>query len=248
MRRNLGAVTAVAASALLAAAVFAQDRSVSRNTRVRPQPRPLPVMINYTVASPRATLATVPPMPVADDTAEVVPCPRTIGAACNFARESGRVITVRQGTSVHVGLSRAVEGVWYERAIGWLGTLIIVELQNPWQPDRWFVLGRDGAADLRRGPSIGTVSRRLGVRDRIPRPGVYRMRARVYTYALPVPLNDQSPSRDDLRPYGDVACNTITFTLRILGLGVEQVEEIPEEYEPAEQLPLENEILNEIIE
>jgi len=241
MKERLRTLTGIGLCMGLAAGPVSARRAIDRTAAVGQAPGPQPAIVNYMVASPRATLATTPPLSAeVDDVAEVTPY-RTLGAACNFARPSGQTVTVREGTTVFVGIKPEAEGVWYERASGWLGAIIIVEIAHPRQPDRWYTLGRDGAAALRIGPSIGVAGRKIGVKARITRPGRYLMRARLYTYALPVPLTDEAPTRDDLRPYGDVDMDTVNFMLRVVGIN--DPAPAPEAYEPVEKQPLDTEVL-----
>jgi len=51
------------------------------------------------------------------------------------------------------------------------------------RPCPWVTIGRDGAKDCRRGPSIGRA--KIGVPVRFRRPGVYLLRAIVHTFARP---------------------------------------------------------------
>jgi hypothetical protein len=146
----------------------------------------------YVVASPRASMASVPS--VSSDVISVSDAihPRMTGATYNFPIKDSTV-TMRYGSTIFVQLSDTIEGVWYNKTNGWLGALIILDKRSEVDSTSnavWNVVGRKGAAALRRGPSIGT-ARNLGVRFRPTAPGNYVLRARIYTYSIPVELTEE---------------------------------------------------------
>lgn len=154
--------------------------------------RPVPT-IKYAMASPRSCLIG-PPVLLTD--AYYVPA---LGAAENFPRRPG-AIRVPVGTRVVFCLSRDLEGVWYSHSFGCLGTSLTLQLcRGCMTPDcdcprcdpngtnvrpcRWITIGRDGAKDVRRGPSIGRA--KVGVPVRFRRPGIYHLRGIIHTFAKP---------------------------------------------------------------
>ena len=141
-------------------------------------------VVNAVVASPRATLVPVP-YPV-DPHEENEPC-SAVGAAWNFAAHD-MAIKMQLGSVLRTRLSNRIEGVWYPRACGKLGTLLVLEMKDPLGGYAdWIELGRDGAADQRCGPSMGTA--RIRVRFRPRHPGNYVLRATVLTYAIADPAS-----------------------------------------------------------
>jgi hypothetical protein len=159
-----------------------------------PIPEPQPQRHRYVVASPRVSLANHPPLlRVADDgTAESVDglrpdilpldCP-TIGAAYNFPRGDGRMV-VRKGDTVFIQLDNETEGVWYEKACGYLGAMIFVYIHDR-EGERWVRLGNDGRYAKRCGPGKGQ-GINIGVPFHANRPGVHYLSACVVSFALPV--------------------------------------------------------------
>jgi len=191
---------------------------------LQPYPLPRPQVVSYVVASPRATLASIPPVPVTNPTDEsgtVMPETPTIGAAFNFARADGRTI-IRHGAVLRVKLSENIEGVWYDKANGWLGTALLLDVKNP-RPDSissnmWTTVGRDGAAGYRMGPSIGTCEN-IGVNFAPPLPGRYLLRARILTYAFPTTWNAADiapPSPAELQANATVASDEVMLTLYVI--------------------------------
>jgi hypothetical protein len=188
-------------------------------------------------------LAVHPPIIPAEALAADV-LPPVIGAAHNFARPDGQA-TLRLGSTLRVRLSREIEGVWYPRACGWLGTLLILDCQVPATDSVsaepvWKEIGRDGAAALRCGPSIGR-ARDVSVPFFPRRPGLYVLRARIYTYALPTPVADDAapPSAEDMLSgeFGVVARDVVHIKVRVIWWNGEL---IPEDAEPVEEMPKEN--------
>ena len=152
---------------------------------------PIPVR-QYVVASPRAALTLLPPCAEAAE----VDCCQSAGAAYNFPRQDGRIV-VRQGTVVVFRLGRNIEGVWYPRACGWLGTQLVLEMQTITTAGdtEWILIGKDAAAAERCGPVAGRAN--VGVRHAFNRPGRYLMRAKVWTFALPTcDLTDDANAPD----------------------------------------------------
>lgn len=214
----------------------------------------------YVVASPRAALCNIPAPPTNDevepgatDDVVVEPMFRTIGAAHNFAKKNGTVL-LRFGSVLKVHLSEHAEGVWYEDASGWLGTLLILDVAkldtdvDPATVDpealeaddrlEWRTIGRDGAAAHRVGPSLGH-AKHLGVAFRPPRPGMYALRARIYTYALPTCLDDgteiERPSREEILANGTVAADRVFIRLNVIRSNWEVPD--PKHDEPIEEMP-----------
>jgi hypothetical protein len=178
--------------ALTGGMVWAQDTDPCGPIRI-PIPRPVPVM-KYTMASPRACL--IGPAVWATN-AYWLPT----GAAENFPRGHGS-IRVPVGTRVVFCLSRDLEGVWYPRSYGCLGTSLTLQwcrcCIRPADVDKcpdcdpsstnaaicpWVTIGRDGAKDVRKGPSIGRA--KVGVPVRFKRPGFYYLRGIIHMFAEP---------------------------------------------------------------
>jgi len=148
---------------------------------------PVPV-VKYVMASPRACL--IGPMYRCTN---AWCCAR--GAAENFPRANG-AMRVPVGTRVVFCQSREMEGVWYDRSYGCLGTSLVLQ----WCPackcdtcepadddtaaaSAWVTIGSDGAKDVRRGPSIGRA--KVGVPVRFRKAGIYYLRGIVKTFARP---------------------------------------------------------------
>jgi hypothetical protein len=202
--------------------------------------RPVPAVIRHVVAGPRAALAPCPPA-VAEDPANIC-CPMT-GAAWNFARDDA-AITMKLGTTLRVKLSDQIEGVWYERTCGWLGTVLVLEMKDPAGTSEtpWIPLGRDGAADRRCGPSIGR-ARDVGVSFRPEQIGNYLLRARIFTYALPArpeaPEADVATELQAIPLCAASASDEVFINLRVLR-PIDPVP-LPEPYaEPISELPRES--------
>jgi hypothetical protein len=197
--------------------------TATKTLRVAPAPQPVPVpqprKIYYNVASPRVALANQPPLmtPTADALeAEFAPVPycRTIGAACNFARGDGRLL-VRKGTHIFVKLAGDIEGVWYEKACGYLGAVIALDIQRPGS-NEWVTLGQDSRVGKRCGPAVGT-ARNIGVVFEANRPGEYLLRARIISFALPLgPTLEEPDNLRDLLPCGDVASDEVFIKVRVI--------------------------------
>ena len=110
--------------ALLCGTVFAGGTGTGGDPNGQGDPnrmchRPIPVM-KYTVASPRACL--IGP-PIWSTNAYYLPT----GAAENVPRAHG-YLRVRVGTRVVFCLSRDLEGVWYRRSYGCIGTSMVLQL------------------------------------------------------------------------------------------------------------------------
>ena len=177
------AIVGLAATCTMDASALQMNR-IKREMKMRAH--------DYVVASPRAALAR-PMIPAATVDSVAPTAPPITAAAHNFARPHGSVL-LPYGHGLNVRLSPEAEGVWYPRSSGWLGTFLIVDaspfvnsmVTSATVPDAtWIAVGRDGAADRRIGPSIGT-AKNIGVRFNPSRPGEYLLRARVFTYAMPV--------------------------------------------------------------
>jgi hypothetical protein len=186
------------------------------------------------VAVPRISFVTQPTWPVPiytsanDQAPEIAGC-RIIGAAYNFARKEGHVV-IPLGTVLNVGIGRMTQGVWFERTCGWFGTYLYVEQWDP-EAERWVPIGRDGAYLQESGPFVGRV-RNVRVPVKIDEPGDYRLRARVWTIAMPsCPDVDYATARR----CGDIAFDQVPLKVRV----VERItpEELEKEYipEPADQ-------------
>jgi hypothetical protein len=167
---------------------------LAEDVTVEPVPvNPIPI-VKYVMASPRACLLGPGPCNVATRCLQR-------GAAENFRRANG-AIRIPVGTRVIFCLSRELEGVWYPRSYGALGTSLVLQWCKackttdcdciPCEPDEevtdveicpWVTIGRDGAKDVRRGPSIGRA--RVGVPVRFRKAGIYYMRGIVCTFAGP---------------------------------------------------------------
>ena len=172
---------------LVCGAVLAEDHDPTTAISLRPVP-----VIKYAMASPRACL--IGP-PVWSSNAYYLPT----GAAENFPRANG-AIKVPVGTRVVFCLSRDLEGVWYPHSYGCLGTSLVLQWcqycktadcncpkcdpdSTDIRPCPWVTIGRDGAKDVRKGPSIGRA--RVGVPVRFRRPGIYYLRGIIHTFARP---------------------------------------------------------------
>lgn len=143
-----------------------------------------------TVASPRASII--------QPANEMPPPPPPFGAAFNFARQHGLVVTW-VGRPVVIRLSPFIEGVWYERTFGRLFTRLEVQVHrpdDPEHPDGWVTLGVDGARGVRFGPSLGHAD--VKVVHVCHHPGVYRLRAIVWTGAEP--LHPDDPAAPPVNP------------------------------------------------
>lgn len=156
-------------------------------------------VIPYVMAAPRAAL--VPP-PL--DTSHV-PMP-AIGAAHNFPRRNGGLV-VPVGAVVAFLLAPGIEGVWYPKTHGLLGTCLELEMRQP-DSNQWVPLGRDGARAIRVGPSIGTAD--VKVRHRFNRPGRFILRGIIRTVAVPIDQNatEVDPANTDC-PGAAVAVNKV---------------------------------------
>jgi hypothetical protein len=148
----------------------------------------------YVVAEPRVAL-TVPrinrllmntdvePDPSVVEIPETDLCCKIIGSAYNFPRHDGKMV-VRRGTVVYFLLGKNTQGVWYEHACGQLSAQLRLDMLDPnSEEERWIPIGRDGAAARRCGPLWGTA--KIGVRHRFEEPGLYLMRASVWSHAIP---------------------------------------------------------------
>jgi hypothetical protein len=171
------------------------------------------------VASPRASIAwAVPREPEIqpEEAADPAELPVfQVGAAENFAA-TGISIRVRKDAVVHFRESRQVEGVWYERTYGRLGSVLLVQIQNPSSAaPEWITLGRDGAGAIRRGPSLGTA--RISVRVQFPRVGEFHLRAVVITGAVPmdIPADDPDAKPVDSR-YADFDVDSIPIKVVVV--------------------------------
>lgn len=180
-------------------------------------------VLEVRVASPRAALMRIPPQ---GEDAAWGPCP-SYGAAFNFARPDLEV-ALREGTLLKIRLSQETEGLWYEKSFGLLGTFLILELKTP--ADEWQILDWDLAKDVRHGPSVG-VARDVSTRFKALDPGTYRLRAKVFTYALPLGPEDD----DHLFGCADDAYDLIHITVHVAGDPVP--DPVPEFPEPAEDMP-----------
>jgi len=239
MKKIAGALTGTVVVLLLAVSSFAQDPGGP--------PEEHPPVREYVVASPRAAL--VRPLPIMRSLTRRFW--GMIGAAHNFARPDGDV-AIPHGTVLKIKLSENTEGVWYRVTSGSLGTLLILEVKNPHAEsveDTWVPLGRDGAGDFRKGPSVGT-ARDVSVPFIPPHPGEYLLRARIYTYALPrwIKNDETAPEAADVmvkRPYYGYVARSVVFVKVRVGEPGGPVE--IEEFEvPASEMPAE--LLDGIIE
>jgi len=174
---------------------------------------PLRVLV---VAAPRATLVAPP-----EDSPTKWP---VIGAAENFAIERARIV-LRAHSVLEVRLSRNLEGVWHEHTFGTLRTCLVVQMLVEGEDGAaWVTIGRDGAGDTRKGPSIGVAD--IAVRHKFRRPGAYRLRAIVTTAAVPRFPNDPTLVSD----YADRDLDIIPILVRVVAFPTAEAEadvEIP---------------------
>ncbi len=177
--------------ALVCGNMLADEQDPQQQIENNVQARRMPVM-KYTMASPRACL--IGP-PIWSTNAYYMPS----GDAENFPRAHG-TLRVPLGTRVVFCLSREIEGVWYSRSYGLLGTSLVLQwcrncigpvcdcIDCPAEPDDTelcpcVTIGKDGARDVRKGPSIGRA--KVGVPVRFRRPGFYHLRGIITTVAKP---------------------------------------------------------------
>ena len=182
------AMAGVLASTPCSALQFTQARANSMIRQARY------VVRDLVVGSPRAALVYHPSIAdVSGATDGYVQ--HVVGGAHNFAIR-GATLQLRLGTTLRVRLSNEIEGVWYPRACGWLGTLrgLDEKIGDGTWADSWRELGGVGAGDRGCGTSTGT-ARDVSVRFRPPAPGDYLLRARLYTFAVPtLPIVDGTPN------------------------------------------------------
>ncbi len=253
--------SALVVAALCSTSIVAQYTGTDNQSQTQLQQRPV---IKYTVASPRACLIGPPPW---STNAWYLPS----GDAENFPRANGS-IRLPVGARVVFCLSREIEGVWYSRSYGLLGTQLVVQwcryctcgepgcedcicstctceqcrnlcaecldLNAPAiEPCPWVTVGRDGARDVRKGPSIGRA--KVGVPVSFRHPGVFYLRAIVRTVAAPYytrpiqswrdMLLDDPTDADAVLPRIPLAedIDVIYLRVRVVDLPIAQIE--PEE-------------------
>ena len=221
--------------------VLAQDsQTEQQGGQVLPPPT-----IKYVLASPRAAL-------IGPVRAAAARHGRQSAGAENFPRENGE-IKIPTGARVVFCLSRNLEGVWYRRSFGRLGASIVLQKRRPCrehpqlEPDiqdidiadanditdangvrhnHWVTIGRDGAGDVRRGPSIGKA--KIGVPVLFDRPGVYLLRAKIRTTAQPLyPRPSEEPnaleSTKPKRPPAAVAKDVVYVKVKVVNLPIIQI-------------------------
>ncbi len=185
-------------------------------------------IVDVVVASPRTAMVPVP----FPDTADIqnTPCD-AVGAAWNFARKS-MAVRMKLGGVLRTRLSDNMEGIWYPRACGKLGTLLVLEMKDTSSGgDDWIELGRDGIADHRCGPSMGRA--RVRVLYRPERLGEYHLRASIISYAIP--SRSDAVDVPDLASVRDVVVrDQVHIRLRVTGQPV--AEPLPYE-EPSSEMP-----------
>ncbi len=174
---------------LLAALIFIGCISVAQGAdeTALPQIMPAPVM-TYTVASPRMSIIKVPRYQIASDGTKIELAGTPYGAAENFARKDGE-LKVPAGVRVVFCLSRALEGVWYDKTYGRLSTSMVLQKFVPAATNTsgtgyWVEIGADKAGEVRRGPSITRA--KVGVPITFRETGTYLLRAIVRTEAQPI--------------------------------------------------------------
>jgi hypothetical protein len=159
------------------------------------------------------------------------------GEAENFARKAGS-LKIPVGMRVVFCLSKNLEGVWYPHSFGRLGTSVVVQLRRPnlvnVDPNQvdpnelWVTLGKDGAGDVRRGPSIGRA--KVGVPVRFRKPGDYLLRAIVTTYAQPLRLKPNTPASDEDTSIDVIALpgagdrDVVYVKVRVVDLPIKQIQ------------------------
>jgi hypothetical protein len=132
--------------------------------------------LEYVVAAPRGAIVP-PPQPT------TVPWP-LYGAAFNFPRPNGS-LTVPVGAAVVFRESRNMEGIWYPHTFGNLATSLELQMLDPTgSTEEWVTIGRDGARDTRKGPSIGAAD--VKVPHRFEQAGEYALRAIIRSNAVPM--------------------------------------------------------------
>lgn len=194
---------------LPAACIFTAMMMFISNAVLAAEDEPVPVqpipVVKYVMASPRACL--LGPTLLSTNIYW-----RPAGAAENFARANG-ALRVKVGTRAVFCLSRELEGVWYKGSYGCLGTSLELQWCRACKCEEcdcncndcnlgsetqvsssrsatgdttvcpWVTIGRDGAKDVRKGPSIGTA--KVGVPVLFKKAGIYYLRGIVRTYANP---------------------------------------------------------------
>ena len=211
MKRNVLLALLVAAFLLPAAPVRAQDSGMAVIEVPDTSALKYPVR-ECVVASPRAALTT-PGKPYDNYWWA------TTGAVDNYPADEMK-FCVRKFTTVIFRLSRQIEGVWYNNACGRLGTRLILQLQVPSPCGThpvWKTVGADGASGVRHGPSIGTAN--VKVPFRFFRPGIYRLRAIIDSYAVPYrPVNSLSASAPQRLWYADKERSIVYLTVQVFGI------------------------------
>ena len=204
-----------------------------------------PPTIKYVLASPRAAL--IGPVRAATGLHG-----RQSAGAGNFPRENGEV-KIPAGARVVFCLSRNLEGVWYRRSFGRLSVSMVLQKRRPCRKhpqtelnvqdidtadvnditdvngaahNHWVTIGRDGAGDVRRGPSIGRA--KVGVPVLFKRPGVYLLRAKIRTTAQPLyPRPSEEPnaleSTKPKRPPAAVAKDVVYVKVKVVNLPIIQI-------------------------
>ena len=95
------------------------------------------------------------------------------------------------------------------------------------KPCPWVTIGRDGARDARKGPSIGTA--RVGVPVRFWKPGFYYMRTIVHTYARPwcrtaAELTPDDAAAERCCPCGAADKDIVYIRVRVVDIPVADAE------------------------
>lgn len=237
MKRKVLFALLVAALLVPAASVWAQDSGTAEIETAEAIALKCPVR-DCVVASPRAALTT-PGKPY--DYCWWM----ATGAVDNFPADEMK-FRVRKFTTVIFRLSREIEGIWYNNTCGKLGTRLTLQLQVPSPQGTnpvWKTIGADGASDVRRGPSIGTAN--IKVPFRFIRPGIYRMRAIIDSYAIPYRLmNSLSSSVPQRLWYADKERSIVHLTVHVFD--ITQVDKVdpwdPNPGESEEILPLDPDV------
>jgi len=171
---------------------------------------PVP-MLRYVLASPRACI-------LGTNSANYAPA-----GAENFARYVG-TLRIPVGARVIFCLSRNLEGVWYAGAYGRIGTSLVLQIRDPridpavapdYENAEWITIGKDGARDVRRGPSIGHA--RVAVPYTFRHAGEFLLRGIIRTEAQPLPLE---PTTDAQLPPAAVDEDVVYVRVKVFDLPI----------------------------
>ena len=189
-------------------------------------PEGSPESVALVVASPRATLVSIPP---STNAAETHRC-GDVGAATNFAI-SDLEVYLQQGTRLFLRLSDTIEGVWYDDTFGFLGTFIILDFWDD-AVGEWVFLEYDGASAIRQGPSVGT-AQNIHTVFNANELGDHFLRVRIATFGVPIGFG----GTEYLYACGDEAYDAVYLTVHVIGSEDPVPTPLPEFDEPSEELP-----------